>query len=79
MPQTVARLEIPRAAELRPASRTGRSGRPYIGPKVQVNLPEEHYDAVIGLMEKEGMTEDQWADALRSVFAAGLTALRGEA
>lgn len=74
-------LEIPRAADLRPPVRRGIGGRPYIGPKVQVNVPEAHYDAVIALMERHGLREEQWADALRAVFAAGVAALglcRGE-
>lgn len=79
MTQTVARLDIPRAAELRPTRRTGGVGRPYIGPKVQVNVPEAHYDAVIDIMEANSLTEDQWADTLRAVFAAGVSALRGDA
>jgi hypothetical protein len=76
------KLDIPRAAELRPAVRRGIGGRPYIGPKVQVNVPEAHYDAVIDLMQAQGLREEQWADALRVVFAAGVEALglcRGEA
>lgn len=68
-------ITIPRAAELRPPRR-GAGGRTYIGPKVQVNIPEEQYDAVVDLMEAEGV---EWADALRTVFAAGVDALRGEA
>lgn len=68
------RLDIPRAAELRPPRR-GTGGRPYIGPKVQVNVPEAHYDFVLELMEKQGLTEEQWADTLRAVFAAGVTVL----
>lgn len=71
-------LEIPRAAELRPPRR-GTGGRPYIGPKVQFAAPEEHYDFVIDLMERKGLTEDQWSDTLREVFAAGVSALRGDA
>jgi hypothetical protein len=73
-------MTIPRAADLRP-HRRGAGGKPYIGPKVQVNIPPEHYDFVLDLMEREGMGDDRWADALRAVVAAGVTALgfRGEA
>lgn len=71
-------LEIPRAAQLRPPVRRGIGGRPYIGPKVQVNIPEEHYDAVLNIMEERGLSEEDWADALRFVFAAGVAALAGE-
>ncbi len=74
---TVATLDIPRAADLRPVRRAAGlgGGKPYIGPKVQVHIPEEDYDAVIDLMQERGLREDEWSDALRAVFAAGVSAL----
>lgn len=72
------RLNIPRAAELRPPRR-GNGGRPYIGPKVQVNIPEEEYDTIIDMMEANGLVEEQWAEMLRAVFSAGVECLRREA
>lgn len=74
---SVTRLAIPRAADLRPPRR-GAGGKPYIGPKVQFHTPEAHYDFVIELMEANGLREDQWADTLRAVFSAGVNALGGE-
>lgn len=68
-------LTIPRAAELRPPRR-GAGGRRYIGPKVQVNIPEEQYDFVLAYMEEKGYSEEQYPDALREVFAAGVDCLR---
>lgn len=76
--ETATKLDIPRAAELRP-NRRGVGGKPYIGPKVQMHVPGEHYDAVLDLMEQRGWGEDRYADALREVFAAGVSALRGGA
>jgi hypothetical protein len=69
-------LAIPRAAELRPARRTVSGGRPYIGPKVQFNVPPDEYDFVLDMMEEYGWTEERYPEALREVFAAGVAALR---
>lgn len=76
----VAQDYLPRAAELRPGRRrdTG-GGRPYIGPKVQVNVPDEQYDFVVDLMRSRGWGVERFPDALREVFAAGVASLRGEA
>lgn len=78
----MTRLDIPRAADLRP-TRRGVGGKAYIGPKVQMHVPGEHYDFVLELMEARGWGEDRYAEALREVFAAGVelagARLRGEA
>lgn len=68
-------LLIPRASDLRPQRRPGVGGRRYIGPKIQANIPEEHYDFVLDLMEQRGWTEERWPEALREVFAAGVAAI----
>ena len=73
---TTTALAIPRAADLRPARRPGTAGRPYIGPKVQVNIPDEHYDFILDTMERRGWTEAQYADMLREVIAAGVEVVR---
>lgn len=67
-------VSIPRAAELR-TPRRGLGGKPYIGPKVQVHIPEMDYDAVIDEMEARGWSEDRYPEMLREVFAAGVAAL----
>jgi hypothetical protein len=75
----MTQLEIPRAEELRPPRRGGPGGRPYIGPKVQVNIPDEHYNFVLDTMENRGWTEAQYADMLREIIARGIQALRSDA
>lgn len=50
--------------------------KPYIGPKVQVHVPEADYDAIIDEMEARGWTEENYPDMLREVFAAGVQALK---
>lgn len=72
--ETISSITIPRAADLR-GPRRGPGGKPYIGPKVQVHIPEEVYDAILNGMEQRGMGDDDYPDMLREVFAAGVAAL----
>lgn len=67
--------DIPRATQLRPPRRRA-GGREYIGPKIQVNVPEDDYDFVVDLMKERKWGQERWADALREVFAAGVGVLR---
>lgn len=55
-------------------------GRPYIGPKVQVNVPQEEYDAVLQVMKERGWTMEDYPDMQREVYSLGVAALlaRGE-
>lgn len=48
-------------------------GKEYIGPKGQAHIPEEHWEVINYLMERDGMTQ---ADALRAVVAEGASVLR---
>lgn len=73
--ETRSSITIPRAADLRTGPRRGAGGKPYIGPKVQVHIPEWVYDAVLDGMEARGLGDDDYPEMLREVFAAGVTAL----
>lgn len=67
-------FSIPRAAELR-APRRGLGGKPYIGPKIQVHVPDSDYDAVLDEMQARGWSDEAYPEMLREVFAAGIVAL----
>lgn len=62
--------------ERRPRPR--RAGRRYIGPKIQVNVPEEVHDFIVREHRLRGMREEEWPDLLREVFAKGAAAIRAE-
>lgn len=55
----------------------GKVGRPYIGPKIQVKIPEEQYYWIEDELERRGLRDEDWPDLLREVVAAGVDALRG--
>lgn len=77
MSVAASRLTIPRAEALREqrAPRRGAGGRPIIGPKVQVHIPDEQYNAILDEMEVRGWGDEDYPDMLREVVAAGVVAL----
>lgn len=60
--------------ERRPRER--KVGRPTIGPKIQVHIPEEDHDWIVREYRRAGLGEEDWPELLREVVSAGIAAAR---
>jgi hypothetical protein len=54
--------------------RPRKSGRAYIGPKAQANIPQQQMDWILDEAEARGIP---YADMMREVIATGVSVLRG--